>query len=295
MSILSISNFDKSKAALSDLFPKVLVARESRVSELATQIFEDEDLCGVICSQIEIRQTVKSLKNGSSCYVLIGLDQLPSVNKVFSRIVQKRYQEEVKLTLAFAQDGNKSVPKEEYICYLGKFYGDLTRKWVDSGNYFRPDTNFTLFEMRQKVERRGLYNLYESICRDHGRALGLQRVAEGTFAEKHHFDNNPDAFREWVSATRAQLEQVEELDLERCHTWRLPSEIAFFKNLKKLDLLFNTEIHSLPKEILTLNQLTSINVEGVSFSDTFKASEVYRTLMYKRQIFVYEMPHGYGE
>ena len=136
MSVSHTTNFGQSKAALEVLFPKVLEARESRVNELATRIFEDEDLCGVICSQIEIRQTVKSLKNGSSCYVLIGLDQLPSVNKVFSRIVQKRYQEEVKLTLAFAQDGNKSVSKEEYICYLSNFYAVLVRKWVRSGNLF---------------------------------------------------------------------------------------------------------------------------------------------------------------
>ncbi len=279
MSFSYVTNFDQSKAALEVLFPKVL---EARVNELATLIFEDEDLCGVICSQIEIRQTVKSLEDGSSCFVLIGLDYLPSVNTVFSKIVQKRYKLEVQKTLVFAQDENKAVPQGEHIRYLGNFYADLARKWVDSGNYFFPDTNFTLFEMRQKVERRSLYNLYESICRDHGRALGLQRVAEAAFAEKHHFDSNPDAFKEWVGVNRAKLEQVEELYLKWCHTWRLPSEIAVFKNLEKLDLSFNTQLHSLPEEILTFNQLRSINVEGVSFSDTFQSSEVFKKLMHER-------------
>ncbi len=286
MSVSHTTNFDQSKAGLEVLFPKVLEARESRVNELATRIFEDEDLCGVICSQIEIRQTVKSLKNGSSCYVLIGLDQLPSVNKVFSRIVQKRYQEEVKLTLAFAQGGNKSVSKEEYICYLSNFYAVLVRKWVRSGNLFFPDTTYTLNEIREKVEKRGFYYLYDWICQD----LGLQRVAQGEISEKSHFDRNPNAFGDWVSANREQLEQVEKLDLNFCSAWRLPSEIAVFKNLKKLSLLFNNELKSLPEEILTLNQLTSINVAGVSFSDTFKASEVFKRLMFEKQIFVHEMP-----
>ena len=143
MSVSHLINFDRPKAALEVLFPKVL---EARVNELATQIFEDEDLCGVICSQIEIRQNEKQ-----RVLTLFGLQHLPFLNKAFKQAVNKRYQEEVKTTLAFAQDENKALPEGNCFRYLNKFYRELVKNWVSCGGVFMATRKgYTLSEMRQK-------------------------------------------------------------------------------------------------------------------------------------------------
>lgn len=265
MSVSHTTNFDQSKAALEVLFPKVLEARESRVNEFASRIFGDGDLFGVICSQIKIFQDEKY---GLKHWNLGGLDQLKIVNKSLFKVVGKLFE-----------------LSPEYRVFLEEIKTDLVSKWK-STRIFNDSNTYTFNEVVEKIERQSLYHIYDTIrnCKN-SQELLLSRVVRGSKEDqKNFFADNPNAFSDWVHRNREELEDFEELDLSWCMICNLPKEISAFKKLKDLNLRGNSDMSSLPPELLTLPYLEKVDVTLVCLSETFKKSTTYKTLTEKQII-----------
>ena len=141
----------------------------------------------------------------------------------------------------------------------------------------------------EKIERQCLYHLYKGIRgnvqRNSSLGLHLTRVVRGSEEnQKNYFADNPNAFSDWVHRNREELEDFEELDLSWCMICNLPKEISAFKKLKDLNLRGNSDMSSLPPELLTLPYLEKVDVTLVCLSETFKKSTTYKTLTEKQII-----------